>query len=131
MQCNVLFPFLVHILPYQAWRNWREGTPSNMIDPSLSSSSMSEIVRCIHIGLLCVEQNIANRPTMSSVVLMLNSYSLTLQIPSQPAFVFSDISSSSQVQSSTYDQKVGIGIGIHPHNQQLNDDASDSELLPR
>ena len=43
-------------------------------------------MRCIHIGLLCVQENIAHRPTMASVVLMLNSYSITLPIPSEPAF---------------------------------------------
>jgi len=28
-----------------------------------------EILRCIHVGLLCVQQNPENRPNMSSVVL--------------------------------------------------------------
>ncbi|KAG6695125.1 hypothetical protein I3842_09G080500 [Carya illinoinensis] len=31
-------------------------------------------------------QNVADRPTMASVVVMLNSYSTTLPVPSQPAF---------------------------------------------
>lgn len=43
-------------------------------------------MRCIHIGLLCVQENVANRPTMASVVVMLNSSSLSLPLPSQPAF---------------------------------------------
>jgi hypothetical protein len=43
-------------------------------------------MRCIHIGLLCVQENVVDRPTMASVVLMFNSYSITLPIPSQPAF---------------------------------------------
>ena len=43
-------------------------------------------MRCIHIGLLCVQENVANRPTIGSVVLMLNSYSITLPIPLEPAF---------------------------------------------
>ncbi|TQD94770.1 hypothetical protein C1H46_019624 [Malus baccata] len=43
-------------------------------------------MRCIHIGLLCVQENIADRPTMNAVVLMLNSYSVTFPVPSQPAF---------------------------------------------
>ncbi|CAL9001621.1 unnamed protein product [Prunus brigantina] len=69
-----------------AWRSWREGTASNLIDPTLRTGSRNEIMRCIHIGLLCVQENVADRPTMASVILMMNSYSLTLPVPSQPAF---------------------------------------------
>ncbi|PSR83790.1 Cysteine-rich receptor-like protein kinase [Actinidia chinensis var. chinensis] len=71
-----------------AWKSWREGTTSNLIDPTLRDSlgSMREIMRCIHIALLCVQENIADRPTMASVVLMLTSFSLTLTVPSEPAF---------------------------------------------
>ncbi|CAN6546631.1 unnamed protein product [Malus baccata var. baccata] len=69
-----------------AWKCWREGTTSNLIDPSLTTGSRNEIMRCIHIGLLCVQENIADRPTMNAIVLMLNSYSVTLPVPSQPAF---------------------------------------------
>ena len=43
-------------------------------------------MRCIRIGLLCVQENVVDRPTMASVFLMLNSYSMTLPIPLEPAF---------------------------------------------
>ncbi|CAN6711396.1 unnamed protein product [Malus baccata var. baccata] len=69
-----------------AWRSWRDGTASNLIDPTLKTGSRNEIMRCIHIGLLCVQENMGDRPTMASVIMMLNSYSLTLPVPSQPAF---------------------------------------------
>ncbi|KAI3718763.1 hypothetical protein L6452_19646 [Arctium lappa] len=71
-----------------AWKGWRKGTTSNMIDPTLKtgSGSLRDIIRCIHIGLLCVQENVNDRPTMASVVLMLNSFSLTLSMPSEPAF---------------------------------------------
>ncbi|XP_062162252.1 cysteine-rich receptor-like protein kinase 44 isoform X2 [Alnus glutinosa] len=70
-----------------AWKNWREGTTSNLIDPTLRSSSTTEILRCIHIGLLCVQENVANRPTMASVLLMLNDDSIILSVPKKPAFL--------------------------------------------
>lgn len=44
------------------------------------------MMRCIHIGLLCVQENERDRPTMGAVVLMLNSFSLTLALPLEPAF---------------------------------------------
>ncbi|EYU44081.1 hypothetical protein MIMGU_mgv1a023731mg [Erythranthe guttata] len=73
-----------------AWRNWREGTPEAMIDPTLtttcSGSYMREILRCIHIGLLCVQENAIERPIMASVVQLLNNVSTTLSEPLQPAF---------------------------------------------
>ena len=50
----------------------------------------TEIIRYIHIGLLCVQENVADRPTMASVVLMLSSYSITLPTPSKPAWFKAD-----------------------------------------
>lgn len=70
-----------------AWKLWRDGTPLELLDPSMRDSySRSEVIGCIHIGLLCVQEDPADRPTMQSVVLMLNSYSVTLPLPEQPAF---------------------------------------------
>jgi len=61
-----------------------------------------EILRCIHVGLLCVQQNPENRPNMSSVVLMLNGEKL-LPEPGQPGFYIgkdniADAGSSKQYQ---------------------------------
>ena len=63
-----------------------EGTASHIIEPTLRHCSITEIMRCIHIGLLCVQESVTDRPNMAMIVLMLNSYSITLPIPSQPAF---------------------------------------------
>ena len=51
----------------------------------MSSSAIIEIMRCIHIGLLCIQENVADRPNMASVVLMINSNSIALTTPTQPA----------------------------------------------
>lgn len=62
------------------------GTISNFIDPVLRSSLRSEAVaRCIQIALLCVQENVVDRPTMASVILMLSSDSLPLPTPSRPS----------------------------------------------
>ncbi|KAI3803961.1 hypothetical protein L1987_32127 [Smallanthus sonchifolius] len=70
-----------------AWESWKNGTGSDMIDSTLKarSSSLQNITRSIHIGLLCVQENVIDRPTMGLVVLML-SLSITLPTPSEPAF---------------------------------------------
>lgn len=70
-----------------AWKSWRNGTAFNLVDPTLREGSTNEIMRCIHIGLLCVQEMVANRPTMALVVSMLNSHSTTLEIPSEPAIL--------------------------------------------
>ncbi|PHT86144.1 hypothetical protein T459_08250 [Capsicum annuum] len=70
-----------------AWKLWREGHGIELMDPCLSRSCVgTEITKCIHLGLLCVQQDPADRPTMSSVVSMLESDPQTLPQPSQPAF---------------------------------------------
>ncbi|PON97757.1 Cysteine rich receptor like kinase [Trema orientale] len=79
-----------------AWRNWREGTALNLVDLQIrDGSEESEIMRCIHIGLLCVQTRSYARPTMSSVVHMLNCNCLSLPIPSE----FVDVEESSIVSS--------------------------------
>ncbi|PHT53747.1 G-type lectin S-receptor-like serine/threonine-protein kinase [Capsicum baccatum] len=62
-----------------AWKLWREGHGIELMDPCLSRSCVgTEITKCIHLGLLCVQQDPADRPTMSSVVSMLESDPQTL-----------------------------------------------------
>ncbi|KAI3487662.1 hypothetical protein L1887_48360 [Cichorium endivia] len=71
-----------------AWKSWQNGTVSNIINRTLmtGSSSLQDITRSIHIGLLCVQENSNDRPTMASVVRMLDTSSLSLEVPSEPAF---------------------------------------------
>ncbi|KAA8519983.1 hypothetical protein F0562_014239 [Nyssa sinensis] len=71
-----------------AWKLWRDGIPLELMDPTLKDSySRNEVLRCIHIGLLCVQEYADPRPSMASIVLLLNSYSVTLPLPQQPPFL--------------------------------------------
>ncbi|XP_058725203.1 cysteine-rich receptor-like protein kinase 29 [Vicia villosa] len=56
-----------------AWRNWKDGTSTNTIDPTLNNDSHNEIMRCIHIGLLCVQENVVSRPTMNFVLVIVEA----------------------------------------------------------
>ncbi|OMO64894.1 hypothetical protein COLO4_31706 [Corchorus olitorius] len=72
-----------------AWKQWKNGTPLELLDPVLRENySRNEVIRCIQIGLLCVQEDPVDRPTMATIVLMLNSYSVTLPMPNEPAFFF-------------------------------------------
>ena len=54
------------------------------------SCVVSEVLRSIHVGLLCVQHHAEDRPTMLSVVLMLISEG-ALPPPKQPAFFTEEI----------------------------------------
>ncbi|KAL5775376.1 hypothetical protein ACOSP7_012933 [Xanthoceras sorbifolium] len=70
-----------------AWKLWKEGKELEFVDPFLMEScSTTEVLRCIQIGLLCVQEDPTNRPTMSTLVALLGSdLSIALPEPRQPA----------------------------------------------
>ncbi|XP_007021210.2 PREDICTED: G-type lectin S-receptor-like serine/threonine-protein kinase At4g27290 [Theobroma cacao] len=69
-----------------AWRLWMNERPLDLIDEFLlNNCAVSEVLRCIHVGLLCVQQLPEDRPNMASVVLMLGSDN-SLPQPKQPGF---------------------------------------------
>ena len=71
----------------QTWKLLCEGRCIELMDPILEKSHIaSEVEKCIHIGLLCVQEDAADRPTMSTVVVMLASDMMALPKPNQPAF---------------------------------------------
>ncbi|EAZ04220.1 hypothetical protein OsI_26365 [Oryza sativa Indica Group] len=56
------------------WRHWTEGNIVEMIDYSLDRKyPEAEVLKCVNIGLLCVQQNPVDRPTMADVMVLLNS----------------------------------------------------------
>ncbi|KAH9714388.1 G-type lectin S-receptor-like serine/threonine-protein kinase [Citrus sinensis] len=76
-----------------AWQLWNEGKALELIDTTLHEScSPDEVTRCIHVGLLCVQDKATDRPTMSDVASMLTNDTMALPTPRQPAF-FINISS--------------------------------------
>ncbi|XP_023874837.2 G-type lectin S-receptor-like serine/threonine-protein kinase At4g27290 isoform X1 [Quercus suber] len=69
-----------------AWILWNEGRPLDLIDECLGETcTLSEVLRCIHLSLLCVQQRPEDRPSMSSVVVGLGSESALPQ-PKKPGF---------------------------------------------
>ncbi|KAI3682888.1 hypothetical protein L1987_83239 [Smallanthus sonchifolius] len=71
-----------------AWSNWKNGDAVEILDSNMvDSSSENEALRCINIALLCVQEDDELRPSMTSVVLMLNSNSFALPVPEKPPFV--------------------------------------------
>ncbi|CAI0439136.1 unnamed protein product [Linum tenue] len=92
-----------HNLLGHAWRLYKEGKPEEVMDETVKDSSwvLSEVVRCIHVALLCVQQGPEDRPNMSNVVLMLSS-DILLPEPTEPGFfterkVFEQESSTNEI----------------------------------
>ncbi|XP_037487802.1 G-type lectin S-receptor-like serine/threonine-protein kinase B120 [Triticum dicoccoides] len=70
-----------------AWRLWEDGKATELVDSFIAAScSLHEIVRCIHVGLLCVQDNPNDRPLMSSVMFMLENESAMLPPPKHPVY---------------------------------------------
>ncbi|KAK8675385.1 hypothetical protein V6N13_033452 [Hibiscus sabdariffa] len=71
----------------RVWELWEEDKALEVVDSTLvDSCSTDEILKCIQIGMLCVQEHATHRPTMSGVVSML-SKEATLPVPEPPAFI--------------------------------------------
>ncbi|GMP95256.1 hypothetical protein CsSME_00044367 [Camellia sinensis var. sinensis] len=69
------------------WDLWKDGTALELKDPSLDGScATNQLLRIIHVGLLCVQESATDRPTMSDVISMLSNETMVLPAPKQPAF---------------------------------------------
>ncbi|PON53003.1 Tyrosine-protein kinase [Parasponia andersonii] len=103
------------ILIGHAWTLLKEGRPLELRENCLISSydNLNEVLRCIHIGLLCVQQDPVDRPSMCLIILMLDS-EIELPQPKLPGYFVEmdltkgDYSSSKPESSSTNDLSVTI-----------------------
>ncbi|WCJ20310.1 cysteine-rich RLK (RECEPTOR-like protein kinase) 10 [Euphorbia peplus] len=110
------FTELARTLLAYAWRLWNQRKELELVDELLwETSSVEEIVRCIHIGLLCVQENPEDRPSMSNILVLFGDETLALPEPKPPAF--------SGV-------RIG-GIDRHSISDPSVNQMTDSVILPR
>ncbi|TVU32353.1 hypothetical protein EJB05_24078, partial [Eragrostis curvula] len=75
----------MNLLGY-AWTMWKEGSISELIDSLMGTTyTYDEVCRCIQVGLLCVQELPAERPTMSLALRMLSG-DVSIPSPKQAAF---------------------------------------------
>ena len=80
----------------QAWRLWTDSKILDLMDETLLDTCIvDQFVKCINIGLLCVQDDPSDRPTMSNVIKILDSETTNLPTPKQPAFCITRDQSSS------------------------------------
>ncbi|CAL5412088.1 unnamed protein product [Camellia sinensis] len=96
-----------------AWKLWNEESPLKLMDKELEGSfSAKEVVRCIQVGLLCVQQRPEDRPTMSSVVFMLSNESAELSQPKEPGFCVESFSVKNESSSSRHTSSTANDLTI-------------------
>ncbi|KAG5516616.1 hypothetical protein RHGRI_037369 [Rhododendron griersonianum] len=93
---------------YKVWSLWQEGGAMEIVGSWMTESdSDKEVLRCIHIALLCVQESANDRPNMSDVAFMLCNET-TLPPPKQPAFIFKGAGSKPDTSSSASAGAVSI-----------------------
>ncbi|KAK3129519.1 hypothetical protein QOZ80_6BG0480930 [Eleusine coracana subsp. coracana] len=70
-----------------AWNLWNEQNAEAMIDTAIVTGCiLDEVLLCIHLALLCVQENLNDRPAMPHVVRILEYGSKSLAAPNRPAY---------------------------------------------
>lgn len=92
---------------------WKEGRPLDLIEQVLVTSyDPNEVLKCIIVGLLCVQEDPDDRPNMSNVVTMFTSDISTLPEPKQPAFLVRKLTTFSDNSSSSYQPQTQTNVQV-------------------
>ncbi|XP_058776386.1 cysteine-rich receptor-like protein kinase 2 [Vicia villosa] len=76
-----------------AWKHFQSGASEQLFDPNIelrddhNSDVKNELLRVVHIGLLCTQEVPSLRPTMSKALQMLTKSEEPLVAPSNPPFL--------------------------------------------
>ncbi|XP_051207582.1 cysteine-rich receptor-like protein kinase 15 [Lolium perenne] len=109
------------------WRHWSHGSVTGLLDGcSADGLQPSEMLRCVHVGLLCVQEDAHLRPSMATVVVMLNSRSITLPVPTPPAYLVRS-RAGALGRSQTHEEETPAGAVREP----FGNDAYISDMEPR
>ncbi|CBI18757.3 unnamed protein product, partial [Vitis vinifera] len=105
-----VFSFGVLLLEI-AWTLWCEHNIEELIDEIIAEEGFQEeISRCIHVGLLAVQELAKDRPSISTVVSMLSSEIAHLPPPKQPPFLEKQIESSQPRQNKYSSNQVTVTV---------------------
>ncbi|OIW05330.1 hypothetical protein TanjilG_28795 [Lupinus angustifolius] len=78
---SILSDDVEYLLSY-AWRQWRDETPIQILDEDIREScNESEVIKCIQIGLLCVQDKADDRPTMGKVISYFSNSDSEAELP--------------------------------------------------
>ncbi|KAK1422624.1 hypothetical protein QVD17_17910 [Tagetes erecta] len=94
---------LAQNLLHNAWHLWNDNKGEQLIDGRMEQVHMTDnVLRWINIALLCVQEDPQKRPTMSTVVFMLeDQWSGSLPSPSEPPLSYLKLASGSEQTMTT------------------------------
>ncbi|XP_019087866.1 PREDICTED: cysteine-rich receptor-like protein kinase 14 isoform X1 [Camelina sativa] len=108
-----------------AWRLWRNDSPLELVDPTIfENCETEEVLRCIHIALLCVQRNPTDRPSLSTINMMLTNSSHILPDPQQPGFFYPNKSNQEQ-------DGIESSLSTNKSSSQTINDVTITDLAPR
>ncbi|KAL8237903.1 hypothetical protein R6Q59_018984 [Mikania micrantha] len=85
-----------------AWVLYNEGKSVQLVAKCLGKTiNLAQVLRSIHVGLLCVQRQPEDRPTMSLVIMMLASEG-PLPSPKEPGFYVGNMKQDALQSSSSY-----------------------------
>ncbi|KAI3710375.1 hypothetical protein L2E82_40155 [Cichorium intybus] len=97
----------------QAWVLWNEGNALKLLDESLGAKfSKNEVLRCIQVGLLCVQGQPEDRPSMSKLLLLLSSETVRMSQLKHPGLIIRKINNEIDSPSKDDDSMTINGITI-------------------
>nr|GEU76194.1 G-type lectin S-receptor-like serine/threonine-protein kinase At1g67520 [Tanacetum cinerariifolium] len=84
-----------------AWELWQQGNAPELVDMTLKDTCVvQQFLRTVHVALLCVQENAADRPTTSDMITMLLNDTIPLPAPNKPAFFINRFESRSTPKES-------------------------------
>ncbi|XP_076919270.1 G-type lectin S-receptor-like serine/threonine-protein kinase At4g27290 [Bidens hawaiensis] len=95
-----------------AWELHNEGRSLELVAKCLGELiNVSQVLRSIHVGLLCVQRHPEDRPTMTNVILMLGSEG-PLPSPNEPGFYVGKTKHNTTQVSSSYETSSNNELSI-------------------
>lgn len=109
----------------QVWKLWVENSPLELVDEAVRGSfQTNEVTRCIHIALLCVQDYSSERPSMDNILVMMNSFTVTLPIPKRSGLLLRTMRDSRV-------QQPGASLSDQSVTRKSVDDSSITIVYPR
>ncbi|KAL3520638.1 hypothetical protein ACH5RR_018787 [Cinchona calisaya] len=94
-----------------AWKMWNKNETAKLVDQVTFHPDMErEVLRYVHIGLLCVQDSAKDRPNVSTVLSMLNSELGELPHPKLPAYTATLGSSKSECSQQRVDSVNNVSL---------------------
>lgn len=112
----------------QVWTLYRLDNLIEAVDSSLKEKfPVEEATNVLQIGLLCTQAEVALRPSMAQVVLMLTSKNWEIPIPHQPPFMSTNVM---KPESSTRSHSTNSFIANAARKMELSYTSTESSSMP-